>query len=182
MVVVKQHHTIKKKFYRDFTEREIDMLDELQDYMAKCYVFVPPFVIKKMIERGILPNDLDVIDENMEFVKENIGRLNDVPEYRHVVNTVSEGIPYEFSNEGVSNPISPYRLVFASEYDGHTYFVKVSVPPARRGVRIIDVWRKKGEVPISPPREQRNIFAQGVNWDISHILARLVDSARFEVD
>lgn len=175
-----KEHTLKKKFYRDFTEKEIDLLEELQDIMARCYIFIPPFVVRRMIDRGIIP-DVGVLDNEEEFVRDNLYLLNDLPEYKFISNILNEGIPYEFSNEGVSNPISPYRIVWAGEFMGFTYFVKFSVPPARGGVRVVDVWRKQGGIPFSPLREQRQLFAKGVNWDISMILARILDSAKAEV-
>lgn len=171
----------KKKFYRDFSESELVLFDELQDYMADCYVFIPAYVIDRMIHRDIIPGDIKVLDQQGRFIKESIHKLNDVPEYVFVSSILEVGVPYEFSNEGKSNPISPYRVVWCAKNGDYTYFVKTPVPPARGSVRIIDVWRKVGDIPLSPPREQRAYFAKGMHWNIYPILARLVSSAKAEV-
>lgn len=174
---------IMKKFYRDFTERETELIDALQDVMADCYVFIPPFVVQRMVDRGILklPDGLELIDENGEFVKQNVYALNDIPEYKFVESVVSSGFAYEFSNEGIHNPVGPYRVVWVDEYDGFTYFVKTSVPPMRNSVRVVDVWRKSGPIPLSPLASQRNIFARGAKWDISMILSMILDVARAQM-
>lgn len=175
---------IMKKFYRDFTDTEVELVEELQDIMADCRVFIPPFVVKKMLERRVIsiPNDVRMFDDNGDFIKENTFVLYDSKEYRFVESVIHTGFAYEFSNEGVHNPIAPYRIVWVDDYEGYTYFVKTSVPPMRGSVRVVDVWRKKGTIPTHPLREQRAIFARGARWDISLILKMLVDVAKTQVD
>lgn len=169
---------IKKKFYRDFTEDETFLIDDLQEAMGRCYIFVPPFVVSKMIARKMLPSNLEILDDEGNFIRDNMYILNDQPAYKAVIETVHCGVPYEFNNEGISNPISPYRVVWAGEYDGFTYFVKTSVPPVRGGVRVVDVWRKLGGIPLSPLVEQREIFAKGAEWDISDILSSILTDTK----
>ncbi len=174
---------IKKKFYRDFTEKEADLLDELQVIVSHSYPFVPPYVVKRMIERGIIADDIDLFDENGDFIYDNYPILNDDPGYQNVINTLSEGIAYEFSNEGRLNPILPYRVVWAAEMDdGYVYFVKTSVPPMRGGVRVVDVWRKSGSIPVAPPRRYRQVFAAGTHWDIGPALRKILDIAIAEAN
>lgn len=169
---------IKKKFFRTFTSPEQKLIDELVDVMQDCYVQVPPFVIRRMIDRGIIPANLELLDEEGNLIKHNLHRLGENPAYQTVENAMYEGLAFEFNNEGANNPYSPYRMVWAAEEGGYTYFVKVSIPPKNGTVRIIDVWRKRGATPFYPIPAQKELFVRGAHWDIEKPLSDLLAKAR----
>jgi hypothetical protein len=169
---------VTKKFYRNFVEAELVLLDSLQDIMENCYMQIPPYILKRMVERGILPDELELLDETGFIEKENLYLLNESKEYHAVENAILNGIAFEFSNEGVKNPHSPYRVVWAIENEGFSYFVKTAVPPLEGVVRVVDVWRKKGFIPFYPLMHQADLFKRGEEWDIKAILSDLVAKAQ----
>jgi len=180
--------TLKKKFYRDFSETDLGIIADLQDYMKDCYIQFPPFVLKKMIDREILPNSIKLFDADDRIVKENLIHLNRIPEYNFIKNLVQIATPFEFSNEGIMNPYSPYRIVWVATTAEYTYFVKTALPPHDNIVRVIDVWRKQGGVPIHPLASQKDAFSRGEEWSIYDIIETMVielennddDSGEFE--
>lgn len=166
---------LKKKFYQDFTERELELFDDLRTLINESRVRVEDFVIKRMVERRIIPN-VGLFDSG-RVNHASLYMLKNVPAYQDIKLCLSNGIIYEMSNEGVSNPNSPYRAVFALEREKNTLFVKVSLPPMDEVIRVIDVWQKAGRMPIRPLREQDEIFSRGEGWDLVPVLEGLVDKA-----
>lgn len=165
---------LKKKFYRDFSETDLAVISDLQDDMKDCYIQFPPFVLKRMVERGIIPSSIELFNNDEGIIKSNLQKLNSVKEYSFVKNALCLAIPFEFSNEGIMNPYSPYRMVWVAEYDGNTYFIKTALPPHNGMVRVIDVWRKQGSVPIHPLAAQRELFVRGEEWSIYDIIDEIV--------
>jgi len=167
-------HSLKKNFYRDFSQTDVDIIADLQDVMKGLYIQIPPFVIKKMMERGLIPEELPIFDDQENIVKDNLNMLNDIPEYVFVRNILNVAMPFEFSNEGVANPFSPYRMVWAAELADYTYFVKTSLPPKDGIVRVIDVWRKQGSIPLHPLASQNQYFERGEDWDVYDIVDKML--------
>jgi hypothetical protein len=169
---------IQKKFFRTYTSIENEIIGELRDVINQCKVHTPPFVVKRMWEREILDQDIDIFDEIGDVDKSKMGVLNDIHEYNILDKAIKEGVPFEFNNEGQTNPFSPYRMVWALEDDGFTYFVKTSLPPKRGTIRVIDVWRKLGTIPIYPLPQQKEVFIKGAVWDIQDILDEILTAGR----
>lgn len=166
--------TMKKKFYRDFSETDLAIISDLQNHMKDSYIQFPPFVLKRMVERGIIPKDIELFDSDGGILKENLQKINSIKEYSFVKSLIQIAMPFEFSNEGVMNPYSPYRMVWAGEFNGDTYFLKTALPPQKNIVRVIDVWKKQGNIPIHPLASQREFFTRGEEWSIYDLIDDMV--------
>jgi hypothetical protein len=173
---------LKKKFYRDFDKFEKEAIEELTETLKSGYIHIPPHVIEIMAGRDIITRE-DVFSLNKSFlVVEKLHKLNSQPGYKNVETTVREGMPFEFSNEGVMNKNSPYRLVLTKQFGDQTLFVKVSVPPLNNRIKVLDVWQKKGEIPLHPYRPQIKFFERGREWEIDQIVWDLIDEYNDNAD
>lgn len=171
---------VRKKFFRTFSSIESDQLSEFSDIVHECHIYFPPFVAKRLFEREILP-EVDIFDKDGNYDKSKVHELNALDEYKILVDGVYNGITFEFNDEGVSNPFSPYRIVYAYEHGEYTYFLKISIPPKRGVVRVIDVWRKLGTIPQYPLTSQKDTFIQGASWNIEDVLEDMITTARVQL-
>lgn len=172
---------IRKKFYRTFNKSEVALIDELNDVMEQCFLQIPPFVLRRMIDRGLIPDNLHLLDEDDNLDKSKLHLLNDLDEYRVIEDTIFEGMAFEFSNEGITNPFSPYRIVWTMEDKGFAYFVKTAIPPKHGAVRVLDVWRKHGAIPFYPLPAQKELFVRGVDWNLVPIFKQLIHEAKTDL-
>ena len=150
--MAEQNLPVLKKFYRDMKPEELSAVEDCMRRLRGMYPDYPPHVMKRMVDRGILPNDEankifddegNLIPERMALYIENLSPVSDA---------FATGMVFEVSNEGAANPANPYRIVLAKEVGEYVYFVKVSSnPPSGDTIRILDVWRKMGKIPLSPP-------------------------------
>lgn len=154
---------IVKKFYRDLTDDENRYLGEILMTMRDADVEIPSHVLKRMIDRNILPRGYIQFDEGDEVV--NRAALAGFPGHQDAVLTFDKGVIYEISNEGLGRGSNPFRIVLAHEFsDGSTYFVKIAPSWDPEEVRLLDVWKRKGKVPIYPPKHSVHLFV--TDWDV----------------
>lgn len=144
-----------KKFYKDFTDSETGYLNELIDELSSLEVEIPPHVLHRMIERGILQDGAPLVVGDNNTI--SIAGIHDV------VRALEEGAVYEFSNEGIGHTYNPYRLVVAQEQDGFTMFVKVAPSKVATTAKILDVWRRHGPIPTYPPIKAIDQFRR--DWE-----------------
>lgn len=156
-----------KKFYRDFSDDDNKYLDDLLNSMRDSAIEVPSHVISRMITRKIIEEDFVEFDGDLNIL--NVSSLSALPGYQDTTLTFDRGIIYEISNEGIGRTTNPFRLVVAREHvDGNTYFVKVAPSWEPEVVKILDVWRRKGKIPIYPPQHSVNQFTS--DWDVAESL------------
>lgn len=160
--LMSHHSSIVKKFYRDFSEEEWEFLEKVMEGMRDVPLEFPAYVVQRMIDRDIL--DARYISVSNDEI-ENEDQLMAMPGYQDVVLTFDKGAVYEVSNEGVGKPGNPFRLVIAREdSSGNTYFVKVAPMAEPDSVKVLDVWRRRGKIPIYPPQHSINLFV--ADWDL----------------
>lgn len=160
------NHAIVKKFYRDFSDEEKNFFNEIIHDIGEMQIEVPDYVVERMIDRRILPEDLPIYDENDKVDESKIYFLNTIPQYLEVMRTLLEGAAYEVSNEGLNKSNNPFRLVIAREAeDGSTYFVKIAPTlDDDEFCKVLDVWKRRGKIPLYPPSHALNQFV--ADWDV----------------
>lgn len=165
---------IMKKFYRDLSDEENDFLVEIVDKMRSNPIDVPPHVVARMIERELLPSNLSIIDGD----DVNMHILTALPQYQEMVLALDDGRIYEVSNEAIGKDLNnPFRLVLAREAeDGNTYFVKIAPRKEATITRILDVWKRKGKIPIYPPIHALRYFVGEGGWDVIETLEEYFDT------
>ena len=157
---------IIKKFYRDFDSAEMDALSELLGKLRKKYLEPPGYIIERMIDRGLIPKEETekLFGDKGQLVAENLYLVVDA--LKPVHETFMTGIVFEVSNEGAKNsPTNPYRLVLAKEINDKVYFIKVSANPPGNKVRLLDIWTKKGKMPLSPPAH--SVMQLNRHWNLA---------------
>jgi len=150
---------IVKKFYRDILESERDYLNNILDDMREADVEVPDHVVERMVQRGIIDGSVDITNLNKSAI----------PGVADAILTLDEGIVYEVSNEAIGRTRNPFRIVVAKEFDdGFTMFIKIVPAKSPELVKILDVWKRPGKLPLYPPAHSLRYFK--ADWDIEEAL------------
>lgn len=158
---------VVKKFYRDIEDEELDYLEETLDNMRDAEIDIPDHVIDRMISREIIS------PLNMEISEDSFSAI---PGVQDVIATLDDGIVYEVSNEAIGKSRNPFRIVLAREFEsGYTMFVKIA--PARNvdTLKVLDVWRRKGKIPLYPPQHSIRQFKS--DWNVKEAIEAYLTTA-----
>lgn len=170
---------IRKKFYRDLSSEEIEFLTDVIDEMRRCPIDIPAHVLERMIQREIIPYNINIMDGDGS--SPNVKILSAIPGYQEAVLALDKGSIYEVSNEAIESSRNPFRIVLSRESgDGYTYFVKIAPVPNPAVVRILDVWRRRGKTPIYPPLHALKHFVRQEDWDIEEAIGAFLEESSDE--
>lgn len=135
---------VVRKFYLDLTQDEESYIEEVLADMQEKDLSVSPNLKRKIYQNDMVWDDL--------------------------IKILDEGVPYEVSNEALPyDPDHPYRVVVAKEFNAtideqFTVFVKIILDPNGEKEVVLDVWKKHGPIPETPPPRSFHEFVN--KWDI----------------